>query len=151
MPASRSPVVEFKSAPVLYLCSSKSEIAKMVEEAKRTSKGENLVLLLNHSERAVARVLPAFINAAIRFNDGSARSDSMQIEMLMLVCGTMNIGKALRDCGAKDKGRFLVFASSRKLFDRFARTIGIGKAKSIGLKLDKKTAGSVAITELLND
>ena len=141
-------VVEFKVKPVLYLCSSKKKIATLVEASKRLSKGASAVLLLDNSERTAARALPAYANAAIRFSEGIARSNSMQTEMLLLICGTMNIGKALRECGAKANGKFLVFASSKKLFEKFSKANGISGEKSIALKMDPKIAGDVAITEL---
>ncbi|MDE1855134.1 MAG: hypothetical protein KGH57_02320 [Candidatus Micrarchaeota archaeon] len=143
-------IVEFKVKPVLYLCSSKKEIAALVEASKRISKGSSIVLLLDNSERAAARVLPAYANAAIRLSEGIARSNSMQTEMLLLTCGTMNIGKALRECGAKRSSGFFVFASSQKLFEKFSKANKIADAKGVDLKMDLKIAGDVTLTELSN-
>ncbi len=151
MPASKSPIVEFKGKPALYICSSETGLSALIENSKKISKGADLLLLFDYSERAMARALPAYVNATIRFSDGSARSKSMQVEMLMLVCGTMNIGKALRDCGAKDNDKFLVFASSEGLFSKFAKANGIKRIRGVTLRLDPEITGNVAITELLND
>jgi len=151
VPRSHRGFPEFKTRPVIYLCSCKKEIEQMVKSSKSISKGKGVVLLFDYSKRLAARALPAYVNAAIRFAEGAARSGSMQTEMLLMMCGTMNISKALRECGAKDKGKFLVFASSKALFSRFARANGITGAKQQRLALDPKISGNVAITELLND
>lgn len=144
-------ILEFKGKPALCVCSSKAKLERLVAGSKSLSKGRNVVLLFDYSERAASRALPAFVNASIRFNEGAARSGSMQVEMLLLLCGTMNIGKALRECGAKSNGRFAVFASDKKLLARFCRENKVSKLRSSELGLDPKTAGNVAITELLND
>ena len=144
-------ILEFKGKPVLYTCSSAAEIGPLVEASKKVSKGPDFVLLLDNSGRAVSRVLPAYVNAAIRFNEGIARASTMQLEMLLLVCGTMNIGKALKECGAKNKGSFLVFATKNALLERFVKGNKVKIVKKIPFKLDPKTAGNVAITELLNE
>lgn len=151
MEALQREIPEFKTKPVLYACSSRSEIEPMVESSKKMSKKGSVVLLFDCSDRAIARALPAYVNAAIRFSEGSARSKSMQTEMLLMICGTMNIGKALRECGAKDNERFLVFASSKGIFARFAKANDIKIAKSLKLVLDSEVSGNVAITELLDD
>lgn len=147
----KNKILGFKGKPVLCVCSSTNEIEHLVEASKHASRGSGFVLLLDYSEQAVSRVLPAYVNAAIRFNEGIARADSMQLEMLLLVCGTMNIGKALKVCGAKKKDEFLVFATKNGLFERFAKANGIRKIRNVELKLDYKITGNVSITELLNN
>ena len=144
-------IVEFKSMPVVCLCSSRAGVQELVDESKRLSKGTDVVLVLGYSDRAVSRILPAYVNATIRTREGTARSRSMQVEMLMLVCGTMNIGKALKSSGAKDSRKFLAFASSAALFSRFAKRCAISRIRSIRPGLVSEEAGDVAITELLND
>ena len=147
----KNTILDFKKKPALFVCSSKNTITSLVESSKSFSKSGNLVLLFDYNERAASRALPAFVNASIRFADGVARSGSMQVEMLLMLCGTMNIGKALRECGAKSSERFAVFASDAKLFAKFRAANGISKTKRLGLTLNPKEAGNVAITELLND
>ena len=149
--AMENTILDFKTKPVLFICSSKNAIGSLVESSKSFSKGGNLVLLFDYTERSASRALPAFVNASIRFAEGAGRSGSMQVEMLMMLCGTMNIGKALKECGAKSNGRFAVFATGAKLFAQFCRANGISKTKRLGLALNPEEAGKVAITELLND
>ncbi|MDE1874215.1 MAG: hypothetical protein KGI04_03805 [Candidatus Micrarchaeota archaeon] len=147
---STNPAV-FKSRPVLHVCSSKRSINELVESSKRLVRGGDVLLLFRYDERLVRRVLPAYVNAALRFGEGSSRSNSMQVEMLLFLCGTMNIGKALRECGAADSKRFCVFSSSAALFSRFSKANGIVSTRRIPVSLDPKVSGNVAISELLSD
>lgn len=147
----KKPILEFRSKPAMCLCSSEKEIEPLVEASKEASRGPEFLLLLDYSDEAIARALPAFVNASIRFNEGIARASSMQTEMLLLVCGTMNIGKALRECAAKKNEEFLLFATRRELLEKFAKSNGIRILRKINLRLNPKIAGDVAITELLND
>lgn len=146
-----APILEFKTKPVMYLCSSRNEIEVLVKKSKQAARGAEFLLLMKQSGRAIARALPAYLNASIRFREGVARSESMQMEMLLLLCGTMNIRKALLECGAKKKDGFLLFATKNELFERFAKSNRVRKIKKVELKLNHKLAGNVAITELLND
>jgi hypothetical protein len=145
-----SKLLEFKTRPVMYLCSSEKEVGSLVEKSKEASSASGFLLLVDESERSTARALPAYVSASIRFREGIARSKSMQMEMLMLLCGTMNIGKALRECGAKRKERFMLFATNGRLFRRFAKANGIREIKKVDLRIETRVAGEVAITELLN-
>ncbi len=109
------------------------------------------MLLLDYDACLAKRMLPAFMNARIRVADGIARSRSAQMEMLLLVCGTMNIGKALRERGVKDARKFLVFSTGGAAFRRFASGNGIEVIRKIRLELDEDAAGDVALTELSGD
>lgn len=126
-------------------------IGKLVEDSKKASSSSDTILLTDYGKTTIARMLPAYINATLRFADGCARSRSMQAEMLLLISGTMNIGKALQKCGAKSNAKFLVFSSSRKAFVKFSRSSRITKQETVPLSLDVRTSGSVAMAELLND
>ena len=144
-------VLKFSSKPVLCVCSSNRSIDELVASSKRMSRDQDFVLLLDYNESAVARALPAFVNARIRLHEKMARSGSAQMEMLLLVCGTMNIGKALKQCGAKNPRRFLLFSTRRELFDRFVKSNGIKAAKKISMRLDPEAAASVTMTELTSE
>jgi tRNA threonylcarbamoyladenosine modification (KEOPS) complex Cgi121 subunit len=91
------------------------------------------------------------MNARIRMNDGIARSKSMQIEMLLLICGSMKIDKALKLCGAKDPKNFLIFASDEKSLSAFVRKNKIKVTEALKMELDPRIAGNVAMTELLSE
>ncbi|MGA3020916.1 MAG: hypothetical protein ABSD68_03135 [Candidatus Micrarchaeales archaeon] len=144
-------ISEFESKPVLCVCSSAKGMNELIEDSRKASRGKEFVLLLENKEKVVKRVLPAFMNAAIRIKDGIARSNTTQMEMLLLLCGTMKIDKAIRNCGANDSGNFLLFSTKSSLLNRFAKKNRIKIIRKIDLELDAKTAGEVAMTELLGE
>ncbi len=147
----RSGSVGFAYKPVLFLCSSKLELGRLIEISKRLSGGKEIVLMLDADKRLKDRLLPAFANALARRRDNISRSRSLQIETLLLACGSMNIGYALSSCGAKSSDNFAVFASSRKAFDSFANAGGVKALKALRLKVEPDEASDVAATELLAD
>ncbi len=106
------------------------------------------MLLLDYDPSLAKRILPAFINARLRTADGISRSRSAQMEMLLLVSGTMNIAKALEEHGAKDPERFLAFATGAAVLRKFASGNGVWIIRRIRLTLDEDAAGDVALTEL---
>ncbi len=147
----KSQILEFRNKPILYVCSSAKEIEELVEASKKASNNSRFILLLDYSERVIERILPAFVNASIRIKEGIARSKSAQLETLLLACGTMNIGKALKDCGAKKKDRFMLFSTTPPLIKKFVKTHAIQKIMEIKLQMEAKEAGKVAIAELMDD
>ena len=144
-------MLEFREKPVLCACRSVRGIRKLVESSKRASGKGEFVLLLNYDASLAKRMVPAFINVRVRMADGISRSRSAQMEMLLLVSGTMNIGKALKEHGAKDPERFLAFATSGGAFRRFASENGVKIIRKIELGLDLDASGDVALTELSGD
>ena len=144
-------VLEFREMPVLRICRSGKDLKGLIDSSRKFSKGRDFVLLLNYDTSLVRRMLPAFINARLRTADGILRSRSAQMEMLLLAAGTMNIGKALKEHGAKDAGRFMAFATSGAAFRRFASENKIGVIRKIALKLDVDVAGDVALAEIVAD
>ena len=147
----RNDIVEFGEKTALCACSSANEIRELVEFSKKASTNTKFVLLLDYNKKALGRVLPAYLNAVIRLREGIARSKGMQIEMLLLICGTMNIGKALKECGARRKQKFLVFATSKALLTRFAKQNGIKIVNEVKQEFDLDVASDVAMTELLSE
>ena len=143
--------LEFKSKPVLRVCSSGRSIQELVEISKGAPRGSEFILLLDYNKKLIQRILPAFVNASIRMNDGIARSKSKQIEMLLLVCGSMKIEKALKECGARDARKFILFATNERLASSFAKLSGSKTVEKLHPLLNPEVAGSVAMTELLSE
>jgi hypothetical protein len=141
-------LIELKSKPVLCLCSSTRAIKELIEASKSHGKGRDFILLMEHSEKLLKRVLPAYLNAGIRVSDGMARSNTIQMEMLLLACGTMRIDKALKECGAKDPKKFLIFATKNEILKNFIKKEKVTVIKRVGPVFDVKAAGDVAMTEL---
>lgn len=142
---------EFAGKPVMYVCSSGKQMEELIGKSKELSGEEDFILLLDYNSTDAARVLPAYVNALIRQKDGIARSRSTWMEMLLLVAGTMNIGKAIKEHGAKNPERFLAFATSEGLIRRFAAKNGVRLSKKISLAIDENVSGGVALTEVEND
>ncbi|VVB77322.1 Uncharacterised protein [uncultured archaeon] len=142
--------LEFNEMPELWVgkeLGSKG-IKGLIELSKTLSDSREFVLLLDYSEAATGRVLPAYLNAKLRVRDGISRSRSTQIEMLLLAAGTMNIDKAISKLGAKDPKKFLLFATSRPLMEKFVKNGGVGLERMIVLKINEDIAGEVALTEV---
>jgi hypothetical protein len=144
-------LVEFKGMPLLCVCASASGMKELVKASKNASRGSKFVLLLDYDTKLIPRILPAFVNARIRMDDGIARSKSLQMEMLLLICGSMKIDKALKACGAKDAQKFLLFATDEASISEFARKSGAKVTERLKMQLDPRTAGRVAMTELLSE
>jgi Kinase binding protein CGI-121 len=141
-------VLEFGERPELRVCRSSGDLKSLIEGSGGVSEKGEFVLLLDYDAGLAKRMLPAFMSARLRVADGIARSRSVQMEMLLFVCGTMNIGKALREHGVKDAGKFLVFSTSSAAFRRFASKNGIEVIRKVRLEFDEDAAGDVALAEL---
>src|SRR5208337_4970337 len=101
-------VLEFREKPALFACSSRRGLAELIKSAKDASDNGAFILLLDDKEAVAERAIPAFMNAKLRLKDGMARSRSASMETLLLVAGTMNIGSALKEFGAKTPKGFLL-------------------------------------------
>ncbi len=142
--------MEFTGKPVLCACRSDKGMEELLGKSRAASSEKQFLLLLDYDGTPKDRVLPAYMNALVRQKDRISRSRSVRMEMLLLVSGTMNIGRAIRERGAKDPKKFLAFATSEALLRRFAEKNGIEMGKRIRLTLDESAAGSVALTEIEN-
>lgn len=141
-------VEEFRGNPVIAICSSDMETGELVELSKSLSTRGEAVLLLARKRGIEERLLPAFANASLRIKDKMSRSRSLQMEMLLLACGTMNIGSALASCGIKSNEGFVVFATGVGVFSAFSRKAKLRVLRKMAPALNFNEAGRVAATEL---
>ena len=109
------------------------------------------MLLAENKEKIRKRLASAYLNAVIRYRDSAMRSNSLQLEMLMLLAGTMRISEAIRSAGAKTNLEFILFATNQKLLSKFARENRIKTKVKIELELDPVESQSVAAAELLSE
>lgn len=137
--------------PVAFLCSSKREIEEIVGVSRRTSNGEEFSLVLKNDGHLLKRLLPAFMNAKIRYEESEMKASTMQMEILLFIAGTLRTEKAIAECGAKRKDEFVLFASGKGFANRFAKEAGIRLGKEYKLDLDLDAACAVASTGLLED
>lgn len=140
-----------KGTPIICLASSNTEIPALVGFSKTLSKNDEFVLLLKDDERLVERLLPAYLNSSLRSMESNLKSKDASMETLLFAAGTLRTEKAIKEAGASDKSRFIVFATNRKVFSRFAKKARIKIVKEYKPSLDMKVAGEVASIALLED
>lgn len=138
--------VSLNVKPRLYLCESENGIDMLVTGSK--SRGKEFVLLLDYIPELCDRLLPALINAKVRFAEGISRARSLQMETLLFAAGTMNASNAIRRCGIKDQKRFLAFSTSQVPFRKFAGKNKVHVVKELKMKIDLDVSGKVALAAL---
>ena len=136
---------EFSDSICAGLFSSASDVSEIVDESKILTKENDFVLLINPSKEIEHRLIPAYINATIRKARGNMHSDSLSLEILMFVSGTMNIGNAIERSGARG-GRFVMFSSRKEILDKMVSRFSMKLLKSYNLVLDMGKCGQVAMT-----
>ena len=141
---------KFSSQLCAALLSSGSDIAEILEESKRLSNGSDFVLMLKPSKDIEHKLIAAYIGAMIRQSEGTMRSNSLAIETLLFVSGTMNIGNAIGRTGADGK-EFVIFSSRKEILEGVISKFKLKRLKSYALVLDPKTSGRVAITAIKDD
>lgn len=134
----------FNKGLVAVLASSGSGPDVVTEAARRLSKGNDFVLILEPSRGIEDRLLPAYINAMIRRASGTMRSGTLSMEMILFISGTMNIGNAIERAGAKGND-LVVFCSGKRLCDRIVSRFGLKVIKKLSLRLDLSRSGEIAL------
>lgn len=135
--------------PVAFLCSSDKELDSLIDYTRDISKGKDFVLLLENDEKLLDRLLPAYLNAYLRYCERIMRADTLRMEILLFVSKTLNIGNAIKEVGAKDMDSFIVFASNKNVFSKFSKISGINKIRQYKLDLKEDVSGKIAMTGLL--
>ncbi|MDE1827870.1 MAG: hypothetical protein KGH65_01780 [Candidatus Micrarchaeota archaeon] len=138
-----------KVTAVCYRCSSALATGELVKEALNLAKGVDFVQIFDNQKEIEQRLLPAYFNALIRYEEEGMRSREVSKEMLILVAGKMNISKAIEKCGVKDARDFILFATSGNLEKIAKKNLRIGAMKRIPLKFDQESAANVAITPII--
>ena len=130
--------LKMPEAAIIHYSKNPSEMA---ESTKRFCRGSEFVLLLNSNVQA-SRLLPAYVNALLRHRKKEGKANTVQMEMLLLVCGTDQIQKAITKCGAKEK-EALAFATSKQLLLKFIKQSNAKITKKLTLAFDFDTAFEV--------
>ena len=142
--------IEISGKPIAYLCSSQAKLEAMLDDSRKNSKKGTFLLLAEPKSNLQERIIPAYINSAIREQEKCMRANNIQMEMLLFLSGTMNIGKAIRDSGAKSSSKFVLISNKETLISSFCKKFGIKKLQKYVLTLDYDVSGKVALTELEN-
>ena len=79
------------------------------------------------------------------------RARSLPMEMLLFVAGTMKIDKAIKECGAYDNKRFIVFTDNGKEFERLASKKSISIIKEYRLDFSESVAEVVASVGFIDE
>jgi tRNA threonylcarbamoyladenosine modification (KEOPS) complex Cgi121 subunit len=98
----------------------------------------------------VKRLIPSYINAKVREAEGELRARSLPMEMLLFVAGTMRTDKAIKECGAYDNERFIVFTDNRKGFEKLASEKSINIIKEYRLDFSESIAEVIASVGFLD-
>lgn len=143
--------LEFIETPVAYLASSELGIGELIDCSQKFSKGRNFILLMKKDEKLIKRLLPAYVNACVRYVEGETRARSLAMEMLLFVSGTMRTDKAIKESGASDNSGFILFWSNKSILKDFVRKAKIKLGKEYKLELDLDVSGKVASAGMAED
>jgi len=142
-------MMDIKGKPAAFLASSDGNVSDIVDVSRILSKGPEFVLVLKNDKGILKRLLPAYINARLRQEESEMKASTMQMEILLFVAGTLRTDKAIEECGIRDAGKFLVFASSKETARKFAKGAWTRLIREHKLELDPDYAAVVASTGLL--
>ena len=141
-------IIEKRDELSAYLCSSSEEAATLMSSSKKFSHDREFILLLDNKKGIIDNLLPAYLNAYIRYKENNTRTKSLGMEVLLFISRTMNINKAIKEQGLRDSNAFILFSNNDEATKKFLSKLEISVIKKYRLRLDKKTSGSIAITDL---
>ncbi len=102
---------------VMMVATSKLSVNKLLDMIPAKA----CVQLFDEAEIACReQLIFAYINAVKIHERKEARSKSLAMEMLLCAARTSQIGDAIKKVGAKDGKPFIVFADSKKEYDRIS-------------------------------
>lgn len=141
---------EFSKDLCAALVSCGSGAARVVDAARRLSGERYFVLAIKPLDGIEKRLVPAYMGAAIRHKEGTMRSNSLAMETLLFVSGTMNIGNAIEHTAA-DGPEFILFSNKTRLVNQLVSKFALKVIKRYDLGLDFKASGGVAIASIKDD
>ncbi|MCL4365208.1 MAG: hypothetical protein M1569_00735 [Candidatus Marsarchaeota archaeon] len=133
-----------------FKSSSGADISEIIDCASRLSEGANFIVILDDIKNIDKLLIPAYLNAIIRRNDGSMHAESLSIEIMLFIAGTMNIGNAMKLASATSSKRFVIFSDSMALIRRILSGFDI-TARKIGLSVDLSKSSAVAVTAIRDE
>lgn len=133
------------------VCSSATGIGELAERSRRLSKGSGFVLLLDDNSGLIERLLPAYLNAMLRYVEKNMKAESPRMEMLMLVSKRMNIGIAIKEAGARDSSSFIAFSTDAKVLSSFLKGTKSKIKRKIKLELNLDVSGEVSLVPLVDN
>lgn len=125
-------------------CTSEINAEMLKKAASSFGKGHFMLLLKNRKE-FIGRLLPSYLNAYVRLNDGRMDSGNANIEMMLFVSGKDRIDDAISECSVEDARDFLIFSEERGSIESFARENGVIIRRFLDLKFYESSAADVAL------
>ncbi len=125
-------------------CASEINAEMLKKAASSFGKGHFMLLLKNRKE-FIGRLLPSYLNAYVRLNDGRMDSGNANIEMMLFVSGKDRIDDAISECSVEDARDFLIFSEERGSIESFARENGVIIRRFLDLKFYESSAADVAL------
>lgn len=140
-----------KLSPVCYQCSSSLKMEDLIKKKAEFSIGTEFVQMFENNSQIKDKLLAAYVNALIRNEEESMRSNELSNEMLALVSGEMNVGKAIKKAGAKHPNDFLLFLTDKKFATKAKTSLKLAKMEPVKMELDTTLSSQVAAAPLLED
>ncbi|MDE1767894.1 MAG: hypothetical protein KGH64_02325 [Candidatus Micrarchaeota archaeon] len=140
---------QLSTGPVAVLVQSTSYEGAL-ESAKIIAGKEKLLIAINYSYAIKQRLIPAYLNAYLRMKENVMQSNSLSIETMLFIAGSMNIGNAIKKVSA-NKNRFMIFSESKELANRLIKKCGLKEVHRVSLSLDLNIANEVAVTAIKDD
>ena len=136
--------------PIIKIASSKTELQQLLISLRALNTDKSVVQIFD-PEKIVNKIhiIGAYANATLVFENGTNKTKSMAMEMLLFAAMTDQIERALDIVGAKTNSKFILFSNNAVHSKKIAEFISIGKdfsptskeiaatAKNIGIDADK--------------
>ncbi len=105
---------------VIKSCSSRHNIENLLKRLRQLN-GKSTVIQIFDPKFIINRmhILGAYANAIMAFKNGSNKTDSIAMEMLLFAAFTDQIGTAIELAGAKKGCGFVVFSNNKEAFKKF--------------------------------
>jgi hypothetical protein len=125
-------------------CTSEVNAERLKKAASSFGKGYFMLLLKNKKE-FLGRLLPSYLNAYVRLNEGGMNSGNANIEMMLFISGRDRIDDAVSECSVEDSRDFLIFSDDREGIEAFASENGVVILRFLDLKFYGSSAADVAL------
>lgn len=143
-------IIEFEDLAVKRASSSTAmvELVKKVQELNKN--GYVIQIFDSRIVLSSTHIVGAYLNAKIAFKNGSNKTKSIGMEMLLFAAITDQIDRALKISGAKKSSDFVLFYNKKNLSFELEKFLRIGTdfqpsiseienaAKALGIKVDRK-------------
>ncbi len=116
-------------------CSSRHSIDELLKKLRQLN-GKSVVIQIFDPEFIINRmhILGAYANAGIAFKNGSNKTGSIAMEMLLFAAFTNQIGTAIERAGAKKSADFVLFSNDKGAFRKFMEMLS---SKDLDFKTNK--------------